>query len=122
MSLAALCFALQAFAAIGGGRSPHSMTTELGASTPSVACVAQKSDAHRRAPGHDEPLCCLFFGACDRNCDAAPPAFDLLHASLAGSPAFDAPRGGVWPPVDKRSGRPSGWASSWSPRAPPLFS
>lgn len=120
MSLAALSFALQSLAAIGGV-SPHSMSLEIGASPPFVACVVQKSNPHSHIPVRaEEPPCCLLFGDCD--CDAARLAFDFLCAFLGELPAFDAMGGGPRPAVDKRSGRPTGWASSWSPRAPPLFS
>ncbi|TDX61146.1 hypothetical protein EDE12_11622 [Methylosinus sp. sav-2] len=120
MSLAALSFVLQSLAAIGGV-SPHSMSHELGASPPSIDCVAQKSNPHSHIPVRaEEPACCLLFGACD--CDAARLAFDLDSAFLAELPGFGAMGRGPRPMVDKRGGRPTGWASSWSPRAPPLFS
>lgn len=120
MSLAAISFVLQSLVALGA-ISERSMSFEIGASPAAVACVAQKSNHRLPIPGHgEEPSCCLLFGA--RDCDAPQAAFDLLGATVAELPVFRAEGHCLRLAVNKRSSRPTGWASSWSPRAPPLFS
>jgi len=120
MSLAAISFVLQSLVVIGAV-SGRSTSLEIGATLSSVACVAQKANHRSPGPGRDEePPCCLLFSA--RACDAPQAAFEFLCASVAQLPEFRAEGRRPGHAVDKRSGRPTGWASSWSPRAPPLFS
>lgn len=118
MSSAALCFVLQALLATGSAAA-HSAAPEIDAA--SIACLASTArHPPSRPDGPDAPLCCLLLGA--RDCDAPPTTLDLLFATELELPRPRAHCGRLALAVERRGARPTGWASSWSSRAPPFFS
>jgi hypothetical protein len=96
--------------------------TQVGAVASSLSASCRADTIGGESPEHERRdclQCCILCGV--RDC-GAPPFHDATRVADALFPVSMASAPKARRFIDDDDGRPVGWASSWSSRAPPIFS
>jgi hypothetical protein len=114
--IAALLLILQSLLAVAATPA-HAARLGLSIGPTPICALAEPGDPKAPTRDHARPHCCLPGKSCD---GSAPPLIVESRASLGRSPVLALASSSR--PCAAARRRPAGWASSWSPRAPPTLS